>query len=1784
MSIARAKSPLPCYDTDLNDNVFRELKKKRGSIKGRLTLFAKFVNSFDTAQLSEKQVTEFKLRCDAGKLLLSDFNDVQSSIEELVSESDLIQQLEIREGFENSYFDVMSTASNLIKHQVTDCLNEESKCSGNSLVKLPTIALPSFDGSYDDWLGFRDTFLSMIHNSKRLDNIQKFHYLRLSVVKNAAQVIKSIEFTSENYCIAWDLLNDRYNNTNLLVHNHIKSIVSLPNLNKESSFHLRKLIDSFYKNLRALKTLGEPTESWDTIMIYILVTKLDANVEKEWEQYKNTFFTSSNKREKLEDLLSFLKNKADTLDMIKAHHNSSSNNIVEPSKKLPQQKVHTFATTGNTNYSTNYKRTHNCIMCKGSHALYACNKFHNLSIKDRLEFVNCKNLCINCLRLGHTVSDCYFGPCKQCNKKHNSLLHGESNGEDALLAVGAHYSQPNPDSNFTSTMLNTTEQSCSQICHTEHAGVHAYALEKSLKTVLLSTAIVEVAGNDNVYHKARALLDSGSQKCIITSSLRDKLKTKSIQSTHQIIGIGQSVTQTGHSCEIQLKSLNGDYHKRISCLVLNRITSAIPSVNINHSSLNIPQNINLADPSFHEPSQIDILIGADCFWDLLVDGRIRLSKGPFLQNTSLGWIISGPAYANSLNNQVQCNFNLSEINDQLKKFWEIEEISNPNQFVTAEERICENLFNETTKRLDSGRFVVQIPLKESADTLGDSYSIAENRFLALERRLDRSPQYKQLYTEFMQEYLRLGHMTRIDNYSVPYYFLPHHGVLREHSSTTKLRVVFNASQKTSSGKSLNDIQMIGPALQNDLFSILLRFRQWKYVVCADIEKMFRQILIHENQKRLQLILWRENKSDPLGVYKLNTVTYGTASAPYLSIRCIKQLGFECKDDDVSRTVLNDFYVDDLITGNDCPIKLATICKKVTDICMSACFPLRKWTLNSDDIPLHVEDSGNSSKCLSFEDNCSNKTLGIGWFNNSDELHFTTKISNVDRAMITKRLILSVVSQIYDPLGLLSPIIIIGKILLQKLWLHKLGWDDVIPNDVMSSFKEFIESLHCLHSVRVPRHVIGCSYSHIELHIFTDASESAYGACAYIRTLCDDNDDVAGRLLCSKSRVAPVKPVSIPRLELCGALVGAKLCDKILKSVQLQFDSIVFWTDSTIVLGWLQMSPHQLKTFVRNRVVEINDLTGTATWRHVSTKLNPADLLSRGTKLSELNSSSMWWNGPDFLYEQVKQWSHSNHSVPDPASLPEIKVISLSTTCSENYKKLIEFNRFSNVNRLQRACAYVMRFINNLRTKDKTQRVKGPLTVQELDNSLLIIVKQVQMQSFPDEYNSLINKLNLKSKRSLSCLNIFLDENNIIRVGGRLVNSDSFSYNKKHPILLCSKHPFTLVLFRCEHIRLLHAGPQLLLSQIRENWWPLGRRNLARKTVHQCVRCCRMKGKTPNLIMGNLPSERLNAGFPFSVCGVDYAGPFFILNRKGRGAKLEKGYLCLFVCFTTRALHLELVTSLTTEGFILALKRFISRRGKPTRIFSDHGRNFVGAAREFTDFLKNNTRSIVDYASYNQIEFKFIPPYAPHFGGLWEAGVKSCKHHLTRVIGNVNLTYEEFNTVLVQIEAVLNSRPITPLSSDSHDLNPLTPAHFLIGRPLTSPPEREATAAPAHTLSRYQRIEQLRQAFWRRWATEYISELQRRSKWHTNKDDIDVGTLVLIKDDNLPPLRWKLGRIITLFPGKDGVSRVAVIRTATGIVHRAHSKICPLPVCDATPETTAANTVASSVHLRGEHSC
>lgn len=1737
----------------------KELIKRRASYKGRLTTFSKYVNDLEDS-LNPSQVCELQLRLGKIEHLFVQFDEVQLKLECLVD--DVNSQLPERNEFESLYYKMFSKAQELlarnlktIKDDSLESNNGSSRLRNHRLVKLPTIQLSKFCGSYEKWLEFRDTFCSLIHSNDEIDDVNKFHYLRASLEGSAAVVIQSIHFSASNYSVAWNILCERFDNKRLLIQNHVTSLFNLEAIKKESSVAIKRLIDSVNKNLRSLESLGEPTSHWDTLLIHIVTNKLDSKTYREWEEFKGD--VDKDKSITLDMILGFLRNRSDLLETIEMSQNNSNNNSSNSSNKHKSMVSVSSTSAGRPNSDSNSPKS--CPKCRGEHNLSNCSQFLGLSNEQRLELLPQYKICFNCFRTGHYSNHCKSSGCKVCKRKHNTLVHVTDVKAKSTIKPSPTSGDSNGSGEATAPLSNNNVTLSAQVTtNVQNKG-----------EVLLATSLLKVYDGDNREHLGRAILDSGSTSCLITEKFCNLLNLPTMKVSESLMGINNSKSPIGKMCCIAIQSLNESFSKNICCFVLPSITDEVPCRQLNLNELNIPSDLCLADPHFYVPSPVDLIIGADVFWDLLGTEKINLGIGkPVLYETRLGWIASGPVLHSG---QVPCSLPLlchltninspktiisgdrsstDDIQNLLMRFWQLEEVSHQSSVYSQEEKMCEDHFIQNTTRLKDGRFCVRIPLKQSHLNLGDSVNRAKHCLLSLERRFKGQPSFKESYCDFMKEYVELKHMSKClpDSQKVAY-FIPHHGVVRESSLTTKLRVVFNASSPTTSGVSFNQLHMIGPTVQDDLVSILLRFRKYKYVLSADVEKMYRQVIVHPDDRHLQQILWRDDPSKPMEAYQLNTVTYGTASAPYLATRCLRQVGLDCTDKKIAGIIKHDFYVDDLLSGGDSINEVIDIRRKVTAELASAGMPLRKWKSNNAQVVSDHTDHSSLNLNIGSIEPC--KTLGLSWHTEPDVLCYSIN-PNITTVM-TKRGVLSAISQIFDPLGLLAPYIIVMKIIMQKLWVHKLGWDDQLPSDISIIWSNIIRDLPLLNTLSIPRIILCDSYKDIDLHIFSDASQIAYGACLYVRSTSHDSN-VLVRLLTAKSRVAPIKPTTIPRLELCAVLVGVRLYEKVIYALRAQVRSITFWTDSTIVLGWLKMLPNKLQPFVRNRVAEILDKTAACSWRHVPTNLNPADHISRGVDVSLLQSLDLWWSGPEFLRYEISKWP-STPTVPKE-KLPEIRAeVSLLATTVYS-RPVIEFNRFSSFNMLKRSVAYVLRFVSSFTKKGSPKNLF--LSTDELKQSLYFIIRLSQKESFP-EYTLLLNKMELPKRSPLNKFKVFLDEHKLLRVGGRLENSQ-FCYDKKHPFLIQSTHIVTKLLFEFMHKNLMHAGPQLLLASIRENYWPIGGRRLAKLICNKCILCCRLKGQVVSPLMGNLPQQRLTpGGYPFETVGVDYAGPIMSATRQGRGCRLTKVYIVLFVCFTTKAVHIELAGDLTSNNFLSVLRRFVSRRGKPKHIYSDNGTSFVGAYHELGKFIKGNCNSLSNDLANEEINFHFIPPYAPHFGGLWEAGIKSTKYHLKRVLGNCNLTFEELNTVLVQIEALLNSRPLTPLSSDANDLSPLTPGHFLIGRPLTALPAPNLEDRCVTYLTRYQRIEQLRQHFWSRWSKEYVSELQQRVKWRNCTKALEKDTLVLIKDEKLPPLKWRLGRVTAVFPGQDGISRVADIKTTCGVVRRAFSKICPLPL-------------------------
>ncbi|XP_045762059.1 uncharacterized protein LOC123865222 [Maniola jurtina] len=1104
--------------------------------------------------------------------------------------------------------------------------------------------------------------------------------------------------------------------------------------------------------------------------------------------------------------------------------------------------------------------------------------------------------------------------------------------------------------------------------------------------------------------------------------------------------------------------------------------------------------------------------------------------------------------------QTLCAITNERLDNSLRNFFELEDVPSPkSNFLSTEEQECEDIYKNTTERDSHGRYIVALPFKSDPSVLGNASLNAEKRFNYLERKLEKSPSLRDAYNNIIDEYLEKDYLSPVtQTRSDVQYVIPHHGVQRDDKVSTKVRIVLDASA-VENDTSLNSLLHKGPNLQSDLFMLLLNFRLFKIAICADIKQMYLQLKVHPEFYKFQRIFYRFCKDDPLQLFEFKRVCFGLASSPFLALRTLKQLAEdEGKKYPLAAAVINagQFYMDDVICTTHTVEDAIELADQLSEMFAAGCFDLLKWSSNSSQFLEHYpKELLHPSLAINFEPESSQKVLGVKWEPHKDLFTFDFAPKEMK---CTKRNMLSVIAQLFDVLGFVAPVILFAKLLIKELWLLKIDWDEEPPAHIAQTWLKFQSELHILSQISIPRHVGITQNCEVNLIAFSDASEKAYGAVLYIHASTPNGIVVS--LLCAKSKVAPIKTVSLARLELCAAYLLSKLVRAVLTNYcsRVTIARTYAFSDSTVALNWINSSPHKLKTFVANRVSKIQNNLAPENFFHVSGKENPSDCLSRGLTPSQLASHPLWFSGPTWMRESCKDWPVKQFA-PDLNDLPETKTVVLNNVLPEKPLILAIAERSSNWSKLLRIFVYILRFSKRIITR-------GLITAEDLNAAELFIIRSLQEVYF-SEYIEALNKGTALPRAIRKLRPILVD--GIIRVGGRLSACKDISFDHKHPILLPSKDHIVNLIIEYVHRISCHAGPQLTLCLLRKKYWILSARRIVRARIHACVPCFKTR-PTPYQapVMADLPACRLDISKPFAHTGIDYCGPFYTTLARGRGIKSHKAYVCVFICLTTRAVHVEVAPDLTTESFLNALKRFLSRKGPIQRIWTDHGSNFVCAKsylNEVYEFLNTTyDNAFKNELANNRISWTMIPPNGPHFGGGWESTVKSFKTHLFRVIGSQILTYEELLTVLCQIEALLNSRPLGMLSEDPTEPLPITPAHFLNTTPLQVLPAADVANENSRLLSRFSLLDKLVQSYWKRWREEYLQTLQVRAKWNTESRPVKVGTIVLI-NQNCAPLHWPLGKVEKVFPGPDGRIRVALVRTKNGTLERPVVRLCPLPV-------------------------
>ena len=785
------------------------------------------------------------------------------------------------------------------------------------------------------------------------------------------------------------------------------------------------------------------------------------------------------------------------------------------------------------------------------------------------------------------------------------------------------------------------------------------------------------------------------------------------------------------------------------------------------------------------------------------------------------------------------------------------------------------------------------------------------------------------------------------------------------------------------------------------------------------------------------------------------------------------------------------------------------------------FPPQLWAVKMD------------SEVISCE-----RALGVSWCLETDQFVFSFDIPfHVEKC--TRRSILSLTASIYDPLGLIAPLVLPAKLILQESCIEKYGWDQVLSPELVQRWGQYCESMQGC-TISVPRCIVPnvVDESHrVELHSFCDACESGYGCCVYAK-IYDVNGGAKCHLIFGKSRVVPKKTPTIPRLEFQSAVLAAKAAHQISQELSVPCEQY-FWSDSTIALGYITNKTRRFSPYVTNRATTINELTSSDKWRHVGTAENPADIASRGANPTDLERS-IWFNGPPFLYNQVHE-SHEVYGVceTDPELRDaQVTVCNSTLTSQSDPLALHMLDRMKCFSDWRSATKFVSDVSHKIDSKFSNQPLVPSVESERLAENK--IYHFIQSMYYASEINTLEGGKCLPRKNPLSKLDPFVDDKGMLRVGGRVKHSQSMLYSERHPVILPNSCHCVRLLVRHYHKLNSHQGRSANISALRSaGLWIVGCRKVVDSVIRECVCCGRVRRPLESQKMADLPAERVDPSPPFTYVGCDVFGPFSV--RDGR--KHSKRYGLLFTCLASRAIHIEVLDDMSTDSFLNGLRCLIAIRGPVRQIRCDRGTNFVGGESELRKQYETmvSNSDVTSYLLTKSCDFVFNSPHSSHMGGVWERQIRSIRNILSAQLNRpITLDSNSLRTIMYEVMSLVNSRPLGIVQSDT--LEPLTPNHILhMKSGIVMPPPGNFDDQTVYSRKRWLKVQSVVTSFWNRWRQEYISNLQVRNKWQTNKRNVQVDDIVIVQDNDMPRSEWKLGKVIECLPSRDGqVRRVKVL--------------------------------------------
>ncbi|XP_039451485.2 uncharacterized protein LOC120430439 [Culex pipiens pallens] len=1489
------------------------------------------------------------------------------------------------------------------------------------------------------------------------------------------------------------------------------------------------------------------------MLIAELVEKLPDPTKVEWVRYKRQFAAVN-----LSTFADFLSERVSEATEATAYSEPQEERrpIRERHEKKPKGRDEGFLNThldaeqlSKQSRGDDYGGRRPCRACnRTDHRIRFCDDFLKLAWEARMNIAEEWNLCQLCLN-EHGQTRCRFkGHCNvgSCKERHHPLLHPP--GPPAPLSTDCH--------------VHSSEQ----------------------HPVIFRVVPIKI------YHDGRtfdvvAFLDEGSSFSLMDSSVADQMKLKGTRKPILVKWTAGMSRMERDSRSVDVSVSAADSRNRFLLRNVHTVQHLqLPEQRVQYSEVAARfkhlRGLPLADYANGTPQ---ILIGLKHLHVYApLESRIGNPGEPIAVRTQLGWTIYGPQAGDDVvsgytGHHAAGNLSDHDLQELLRRHFTLEDSGLAVAALPESTEDCRarDLLEKTTIRVGD-RFQTGLLWRNDNPQLPDSFPMALKRMKALERKLAKNPVLQKNVDEQIAEYQQKGyaHVATPNelNQAEPgkIWYLPLN-VVKHPKKPEKVRLVWDAAASVR-GKSLNTELLKGPDLLTSLPTVLSRFRERPIAFGGDIAEMYHQLQIQPSDKSAQRFLYRPNGSNQPVIFVMDVATFGAACSP-CSAQYIKNRNAEEYSEqypDAVQAIVGSHYVDDYLDSTFTVGEAIKRASEVAFIHSKAGFQLRKWVSNSTEFLQHFGVQVESQLVPIGGDKSSGmqRVLGMSWDTIEDVFVFATNLREdlqpylTEGILPTKRILLSIVMSFFDPLGLWALFTIFGKIIIQDLWRNGCPWDQVLDENSAAKWFKWIALLPRVQAMTVPRcYFLGAKlsdYVNLELHVFTDASEEAYGAVAYFRIWVHGKPKVS--LVTGKAKVAPLQYLSIPRLELQAGTLGARMAAAIKANHTLPIRRTVMHTDSATLLSWIQSDHKKYKQFVAHRIGEILSHTDVDDWQFVATKFNIADVLTKWGKHGPPLDGDSEWLGPEELF--IPEEDLILRELPAPNVREELRAFYLFHEI-EFASCLIDPTHFSRWKVMVRTVACVFRFITNLRRKQKKQPiqtlqatfnlersvmrteslVKVPLTRDEYQRAENHLWQAAQQEGFPDEKKILLKNRELEQQKwhsierssPLHRLAPFLDEYGVIRMEGRSAHAEFLPFEQRFPIVLPKGHVITNKLLDLYHQKFGHANRETVVNELRQRFYVQNIRAAVLKVMQTCTWCNNNKCQPAVPRMAPLPVQRLTPQLrPFSYVGIDYFGPVIVTI----GRRAEKRWICLFTCLVTRAIHMEVAHSLSSASCMMAIRRFICRRGAPLEIFSDNGTNFQAASKELVQKVKCIELECADIFTDARTRWNFNPPAAPHFGGVWERLVRSAKDALKALHDGKKLTDEILHTVLAEAEDMVNSRPLTYIPQESAEDEAITPNHFIRGLPAGEREEANVPASSAEALrDNYKRSQQLADMLWQRWLKEYVPTVNQRTKWCAEQKPIEEGELVYLVDGN-NRRTWIRGIVEKVIRGVDG--RLAIL--------------------------------------------